>query len=68
MTYTQNGILFIYKNELKNKIKLKKNELRIEICYKMDGPNNTKIYYGYWNNAGTERQILYDSTGLGYTE
>jgi len=78
MTYTQNGILFIYKNELKNKIfkkvkkkkkpKRKKNELRIEICYKMDGPNNTKIYYGYWNKAGTERQILYDSTGLGYTE
>ena len=57
MTYTQNGILFIYKNEL-----------RIEICYKMDGPNNTKIYYGYWNKAGTERQILYDSTGLRYTE
>ena len=26
MTYTQNGILFIYKNELKNKIKLKKKK------------------------------------------
>ena len=51
MTYTQNGILFSYKNEL-----------RIEICYKMDGPNNTTIDYGYWNNAGTERQILHDFT------
>lgn len=33
--YTQNGILFN-----------NKNELRIEICYKINGPNDAKIYYG----------------------
>ena len=30
MTYTQNGILFIYKNELKNKIKFKKKKKQKE--------------------------------------
>lgn len=35
-----------------------KNELRIEICYKMDGPNNAKAYYSWWNKADIERQIL----------
>ena len=30
MTYSQNGILFIYKNELKNKIKLKKKKKQKE--------------------------------------
>ena len=33
--YTQSRILFNHKNELK-----------IEICYKMNGPNNAKLYYG----------------------
>ena len=52
VVYTYKGTLFSLKKGLNS-----------ETCYNMDEPWK---HYAKWNKPDTKRQILYDSTYMGY--